>query len=31
MLLVGLLTRLAAVPIIINMSGALLITKMPIL
>ena len=31
MLLVGLLTRLAAAPMIINMIGALLITKMPIL
>jgi putative oxidoreductase len=31
LILVGLLTRLAAVPMIINMIGALLITKMPIL
>ncbi|MCV6965127.1 DoxX family protein [Mycobacterium intermedium] len=31
MLLVGLLTRLAAIPMIINMIGALAITKVPIL
>lgn len=31
MLLVGLATRLAAVPMIVNMAGALLITKVPIL
>jgi putative oxidoreductase len=31
LILVGLLTRLAAVPMIINMLGALLITKLPIL
>lgn len=31
MILVGLLTRLAAVPMIIDMLGALLITKLPIL
>jgi putative oxidoreductase len=31
LILVGLLTRLAAVPMIINMIGALLITKLPIL
>jgi putative oxidoreductase len=30
LILVGLLTRLAAVPMIINMLGALLITKLPI-
>nr|WTB29460.1 DoxX family protein [Streptomyces sp. NBC_00830] len=31
LILVGLLTRLAAVPMIVNMLGALLITKLPIL
>jgi putative oxidoreductase len=31
LILVGLLTRLAAIPMIINMIGALLITKLPIL
>ncbi|MDP7732977.1 DoxX family protein [Mycobacterium sp. TY813] len=31
LLLVGLVTRLAAVPMIVNMAGALLITKAPIL
>lgn len=31
LILVGLLTRLAAVPMIVNMTGALLITKLPIL
>lgn len=31
LILVGLLTRLAAVPMVIDMLGALLITKMPIL
>ena len=31
LILVGLLTRLAAVPMIVDMIGALLITKLPIL
>ncbi|UQA97546.1 hypothetical protein [Streptomyces halobius] len=31
LLLAGLLTRLAAVPMVVNMLGALLITKLPIL
>uniref|UniRef100_A0A5Q5CDP6 DoxX family protein n=1 Tax=Mycobacterium sp. (strain JLS) TaxID=164757 RepID=A0A5Q5CDP6_MYCSJ len=31
LILVGMLTRLAALPMIVNMVGALLITKMPIL
>ncbi|GAC55075.1 DoxX family protein [Gordonia amicalis] len=31
LILVGLLTRLAVIPMIVNMAGALLITKLPIL